>query len=75
MTLLPVWLTIWDYIGLNGVENLSFCLSLALDRQLEYQILRGFSLVCTCFGLFFHPNKSVCGNQHVAQAILLPFSF
>ena len=39
MTLLPVLLTIWDYIGLNGVENLSFCLSLALDRQLEYQIV------------------------------------
>ena len=38
MTLLPVLLTTWDYIGLNGVENLSFCLSLALDRQLEYQI-------------------------------------
>ena len=39
MTLLPVLLTTWDYIGLNGVENLSFCLSLALDRQLEYQIV------------------------------------
>ena len=34
MTLLPVLLTTWDYIGLN----LSFCLSLALDHQLEYQI-------------------------------------
>ena len=39
MTLLPVLLTIWDYIGLNGVENLSFCLSLALDHQIEYQIV------------------------------------
>ena len=39
MTLLPVLLTIWDYIVLNVVENLSFCLSLALNRQLEYQIV------------------------------------
>ena len=39
MTLLPVLLTTWDYIGLNGVENLSFCLSLALDHQIEYQIV------------------------------------
>ena len=39
MTLLPVLLTTWDYIGLNGVENLPFCLSLALDCQIEYQIV------------------------------------
>ena len=42
MTLLPVLLTIWDSIGLIGVENLSFCLSLALDCQLEYLIVLCF---------------------------------
>ena len=75
MTLLPVLLTIWDYIGLNGVENFSFCLSLALNRQLEYLIVCVFSLIYIYFGLFFYPNKSVCGNQHVALAILLSSSF
>ena len=30
------------YIGLNGVENLSFCLSLALNHQLEYLIVLCF---------------------------------
>ena len=39
MTLLPVLLTTWDYIRLNDVENLSFCLSLALDCQLEYKMV------------------------------------
>ena len=34
-----------------------------------------FSLIWICFSLFFYPNRSVCGNQHVAQAILLSSSF
>ena len=31
-----------NHLGLNGVENLSFCLSLALNRQLEYLIVLCF---------------------------------
>ena len=41
-----------NHLGLNGVENLSFCLSLALDPQLEYQICFVF-LALSVYALVF----------------------
>ena len=71
MTLLPVLLTTWDYIGLNGVENLSFCLSLALDHQIEYQICFVFLALSVCALVFSFSLTSL----YVAISILLSSSF